>query len=140
MDLGYFGKPFIYVDSDLIELPANPVFDTRHLCRLPLGPSSHWHSEPLESANPYFPSWLGWFSRGEKLAGLLMNFPEEKISHKDHQAFIDEYWYKNDGKASERIADFAVEYFENRLSSWRFFFSLPRMRGQIRDFINFVYR
>jgi len=124
LDLGYFNKPFIYVDSDQIEPPPAVPFHINHLCSLPLGPSSHWDRGPLESVNPWFPSWLGYFSRVEDLPGLLNEQVQRPIAADDRQRFIDEFWHKADGQAGERIVDFVADYIESWGSSKRIYAAL----------------
>jgi hypothetical protein len=110
LDLGYFNKPFIYVDSDQVEPPPGLPFHINHLCSLPLGPSSHWDDGSLESVNPWFPSWLGYFSRVEDLPSLLNREVHQPIWPNHRQQFVEEFWHKADGHASERIAEFLAPY------------------------------
>jgi len=113
LDLAYFSKPFIYVDSDQIEPPPAITFHINHLCALPPGPSSHWESSPLESVNPWFPSWLGYFCRASELSDLISDTGALKISSDHRSQFIEEFWYKADGKSSERIAEAVVQYVDS---------------------------
>ncbi|RMD56037.1 MAG: hypothetical protein D6828_04340, partial [Nitrospirae bacterium] len=113
LDMGYYNKPFIYVDSDLIEQPKHPVFHVNHLCSLPKGPSSHWHEEPSESVNPRFPSWLGYFCRAKELPTLLNGEVQKPIPHKYWRMFVEEFWYRDDGRSCERIVDVVSNYIEN---------------------------
>ncbi|MFA4826224.1 MAG: hypothetical protein WC593_13820 [Methanoregula sp.] len=110
LDLGYFGKPFIYVDSDRFTPPDAVQFHINHLCSLPLGPSSHWDNVPLTQVNPWFPSWLGLFSRIENLSYVLKTELPLKIPEVQKNRFISEFWYKSDGKSSERIVDGSIEF------------------------------
>lgn len=129
LDLGYFNKPFIFVDSDQIELPPKVQLHTKHLCSLPLGPSSHWDRGPLESVNPWFPSWLGYFSRAEDLASLLNEQVQRPIPAHHRRRFVEEFWYKADGQAGERIVEFVADYVQNWGTSKRIYAictALPR--------------
>ncbi|MBF0614304.1 MAG: hypothetical protein G8237_11105 [Magnetococcales bacterium] len=120
LDMGYFKKPFIYVDSDQLLRPDLPSFDILKLSRLPPGPSSHWHTQPLTTVNPWFPSWLGAFSRMEELADLL-TAPEEKmtVTTTDWEAFMAEHWGGTKPEASQRIVTEILHFAQERLSSWR---------------------
>ncbi|RMD59887.1 MAG: hypothetical protein D6828_00880, partial [Nitrospirae bacterium] len=112
MDMAYYNKPFIYVDSDKINPPEAIPFHVGHLCKLPKGPSSHWHTKPMEGVNPWFPSWLGYFCRVEELSTLIKEKVDKPIDPKDREMFIQEFWYKNDGRSSERIASVVSDYIE----------------------------
>jgi hypothetical protein len=133
LDMGYFGKPFIYVDSDIIDPPSIPEFSIIQQSKLIPGPSSHWHSTPLTS-NPWFHSWLGAACRVEDLPEYLQD-PKSSmpIPARDHRAFIKEFWYSDDGLASERIVDEILSFSAEMLSAWKQRFSLRRIRGNIKD-------
>ncbi|MBF0178853.1 MAG: hypothetical protein HQM03_02375 [Magnetococcales bacterium] len=133
LDMGYFDKPFLYVDSDLLPPPNHPAFDTNKLGRLPVGPSSHWHVGTVTD-NPWFRSWLGAFCRVEEIPGFLQN-PRESLpySREDWQAFIQEYWGMKDNNASERIANEILAFGEEFLGSWHRRLSVRHMRGAFWD-------
>ncbi len=135
MDLGYFGKPCLFIDSDLIEPPKLPMFHIRHLCEIPLGPSSHWHTTP-DTGNPWFSSWLGGFCRASELPERLNDPAFLQVSEKDWQTFVGEFWYRNDGRSAERIADFVVDYCTDVFSSWSWKLSGKRWRGTFRDVVD----
>ncbi|MBF0439713.1 MAG: hypothetical protein HQL93_11405 [Magnetococcales bacterium] len=141
LDMGYFRKPFIYVDSDIKPPPNLPAFDNIKLGTLTPGPSSHWHSQPL-IVNPWFRSWLGAFSRAEDLSALLAD-PKSllPIEQADWEMFVEEYWGLGDNRASERIVAEILAFGEETLSSrsrkmswsyWRGFFWdwVSRLQGQ----------
>ncbi|MBF0212875.1 MAG: hypothetical protein HQM00_04825 [Magnetococcales bacterium] len=133
LDMGYFNKPFVYVDSDLVSPPELPSFQSIHLSDLPPGPSSHWHTDPTR-INPWFHTWLGGFSRVEELAGVLDDpvraLPIDPV---DRQAFITEFWGMDDDRAAERIVAEILAFGEETLSSWSRQLSWPRWRGRIAD-------
>jgi len=116
LDMGFFGKPFIYVDSDQIEQPSATQFNVNHLCSIPLGPSSHWMGVPRETVNPWFPSWLGDFCSIQDLPYVLNDRIKNPISSEEMLRFINEFWYKADGNSGERIVDFVTDY----IRSWSF--------------------
>ena len=102
LDMGYFGKPFVYVDSDLLEPPPNWDFEVLPTLDLPLGPSSHWDDKPSSSGNLWFPSWLGHACRAADLPALLSD-PTKYQIRKDHwKSFIKEFWHTTDGRDSAR--------------------------------------
>ncbi|MBF0454839.1 MAG: hypothetical protein HQL72_08520 [Magnetococcales bacterium] len=135
IDMGYFGKPVIYVDSDQLTPPPLPSFQTLHLSHIPLGPSSHWHSRPRED-NLWFPSWLGHFARAKDLPDLLKDPQTYRVSPADHQRFVSEFWYKKDGRSGDRMAEFILRRGEERLSSLSHQLSLPRLRGVSQDLLH----
>src|SRR3990172_6890204 len=113
LDMGYFNKPFIYVDSHEIEKPSAPPFHLNHLCALPPGPSSHWHqTDGAKPVNPWFPSWLGYYSSVDELPEILNEKIQNPIPEEDRKRFINEFWYKDDGLNSARIAEFVANYLE----------------------------
>jgi len=103
LDLGYFGKPFIYVDSHEFQIPE--ILRINQLTELPPGPSSHWNKGGINEVNPWFPSWLGHYSKVEDLPTLLNNPGAKIINPVEQKNFIKEFWYSSDGKASDRIVD-----------------------------------
>ena len=123
LDMGYFGKPFIYVDSDQIQLPEG-MRKMNNLTQLPLGPSSQWHRGGMDDLNPWFPSWLGHFSRAQDLPDLLNDPDAKRVSPEHREAFVKEYWYRSDGKASERI----VSVVEKKLDEWN---TIKQVKGKI---------
>ena len=114
LDFGYFGKPFIYVDSDQIEHPQY-IYRARlnELCHLPPGPSSEWSNNNASYIHPWFPSWLGFFSRVQDLPELLNGDLHSQITPENRDKFVREFWYKADGKAGERIVDLVSNYMES---------------------------
>lgn len=138
LDMGYFKKPFIYVDSDLIQPPDLPTFKMSLLGKLIQGPSSHWHTQPI-TANLWFWSWLGAFSRAEDLADLLTHSSTSlTINQADWEAFIEEYWGSKDNKVSTRIVEEILAFGDERLSSWRFKWTLRYGRGWLWDKIEWL--
>ena len=114
MDMGYFNKPFIYVDSHEIETPQAPPFHVSHLCALPPGPSSDWHkTKGAEPINPWFPSWLGYYASVQELQEILLDKIQEPINEEDRKRFINEFWYNDDNLSSVRIAEFVANYIES---------------------------
>ncbi|MBF0419280.1 MAG: hypothetical protein HQL78_03850 [Magnetococcales bacterium] len=123
LDLAYFGKPFIYVDSGRIEPPDTLSFATiNQISRIPPGPSSHWHTNPSQFINPWFPGWVGSYCQSEQLAQVLNDPASLTVRTEDLATFIEEFWYKNDGLASERIADEFIARCLEPQHSWQ----LPR--------------
>jgi len=122
LDLGYFDKPFIYVDSDQPAIPENLI--KTHLTKTPNGPSSHWNRDGFDDVNPWFPSWLGHFSRAQDLPDLLNDPDAKRVSPEHREAFVKEYWYRSDGKASERI----VSVVEKKLDEWN---TIKQVKGKI---------
>jgi hypothetical protein len=110
LDTAYFNKPFIFVDSHDLELPKSVTFHIAHLCKLPLGPSSHWDDTPLTYVNPWFPSWIGYYSQAKDLPDRLIQAAREPINQKHRQRFIEEFWHQADGQASERVVQYATEF------------------------------
>ncbi|MBF0191489.1 MAG: hypothetical protein HQL99_10190 [Magnetococcales bacterium] len=136
LDMGYFNKPFIYVDSDLIPLPDLPIFNVNKLVHLTPGPSTHWHTQPMD-INPWFRSWLGAFSRVEDLPGLLIDPARTlPIQPADREAFITEFWGVGDNQASVRIVNEIMQFGEESLASWSRRLSWPRWRGRVMDGIH----
>ncbi|MBF0340526.1 MAG: hypothetical protein HQL95_06115 [Magnetococcales bacterium] len=136
LDMGYFNKPFVYVDSDQMPPPDLPIFGLNKLVSLTPGPSTHWHSQPWD-INPWFRSWLGAFSRSEELAGLLADPVRAlPIRADDREAFVAEFWGMEDNQASTRIVEEILQFGQESLSSWRRCFSLPCLRGAIVDTIH----
>lgn len=121
MDTAYFGKPFIYVDSDLA--PPPPIFGLHarsYPVSLPLGPSSHWHTPPTEYPNPWFPTWLGHFARLSELSGMLADPNTYRVDAHQQQRFIAEFWHRNDDRASDAIVAQVLEVSARRLADKRF--------------------
>lgn len=130
MDTGYFRKPFIYLDSDQVEMPL--VIDLsreNHFCTLPPGPSSHWQQAPSTTVNPWVPSWLGLFGRTRELPDLLADPTLLTIDETDWQRFIAEFWFKNDNKTVERIVDFVMDYCDQELAIGKRWRSVRYWRG-----------
>ena len=117
LDTGYFGKPFIYVDSEKFQIPKRErhEFDLRPFCDIPKGPSSHWENNPLENVNPWFPSWLGYYSKLPGLKDLLIELKNDQCQiNEDHKnLFIKEFWHNSDGESGKRIVDKALELIED---------------------------
>jgi hypothetical protein len=112
LDLGFFGKPFIYVDSDQIEYPkAFPNFP--RICRLPPGPSVEWDRCGKKIDYHWFPSWLGGFSRAKDLADVLNSDLASKITNKQKEMFIEEFWYRRDGNSAVRMVECAIDHFQS---------------------------
>lgn len=106
VDMGYHKKPFIYVDSDQIEIPDAYTFHVHEFCSLPLGPSLGRSSlNSPEKVNPWFPSWVGYFSRMNELEDLLTDIDLVDVPSDHYQRFIEEFWYSDDGKPAERVAE-----------------------------------
>jgi hypothetical protein len=132
IDMAYFKKPFIYVDSQLILVPPLDAFKMAHKSiLLPKGPSSHWNSGPLKSVNPWFPSWLGYYCSTKDLPDLLRKEETFAVDQDDLDLVIKEFWYKNDGNSAHRIVDEVIKYGEQKLNGlgrmvspnyWRGFF------------------
>lgn len=135
LDMAYFNKPFIYVDSDKIEKPSLPQFDVYDLIDLPHGPANRW-KDGWNGSNPWFPSWLGGFSRGEKLAECLSDPSSFDFSKEDQDRFIAEFWFKNDGKTSQRIVDEIIAFGQEECGSLRRYLSLNLWRGKAIDLKN----
>lgn len=114
LDINYFGKPFIYVDSDKIDPPEAIQFHLSHLTALPTGPSSNWKSDDLKTVNPWFPSWVGYYSSADGLPDYLNEVKLNRFEQQDYNKFIEEFWFKKDGKSSERIADIVIESLNNK--------------------------
>lgn len=123
LDLAYFGKPFLYIDSGRIEPPNTLSFATiNKISRIPRGPSSHWHTNPSQFINPWFPGWVGSYCLSEQLAQVLNDPASLKVRAEDLATFIAEFWYKNDGHAAERIVDAFLDRCLEPQQSWQ----LPR--------------
>ena len=114
LDTAYYGKPFIFIDSEEFELPQLPQFDFSEIWNMPFGPSSHWDSTPLGLINPWCPSWLGYYSNIKNLKDLLisLDFSKENIEQSHREIFVKEFWHKNDGKTAERIVDKTIELYD----------------------------
>ena len=134
MDMAYFSKPFIYVDSDRLPPPQAPGFNLAdHRCTLPRGPSSHWHTTPLETVNPWFASWVGWFARVETLPQLLRDPATYRVDPEALQTFNREFWFRNDGQASRRVVEFVLAFADRELNGWRLRCSPRRWWGALWD-------
>lgn len=140
MDTGYFRKPFICVDSDQIPIPPilSKSCSENHFCNLTPGPSSHWHSTPLVDVNQWVPCWLGYFAKAHELPSLLSNPTTFEVNEKDWMDFIAEFWHKNDGNTSERVADFIERYCDQKLGSWKRWASLRHLRGLVLDTLHYL--
>lgn len=115
LDLGYHHRPFIYVDSAEAPMAEElKYWTTPGLCRLPIGASVGWPSPPLEHPNPYFPSWVGAYCRGDALASVLRERRYEDRVAEHYTAFNAEFWSGADGKAAERIAEHIVARLRSR--------------------------
>jgi hypothetical protein len=109
LDLGYFRRPFIYVDMDQAPLPS--LLDENMAagqCRLPPGPSRQWESGDIKSWRPYFPSWVGAACHADQLADMLTSGDYDDPDSTHYDRFIEEFWHRDDGKSSERIADYTL--------------------------------
>ncbi|MBF0128239.1 MAG: hypothetical protein HQM02_13640, partial [Magnetococcales bacterium] len=134
MDTGYFRKPFIFIDSDQVELPGAVDFTKENFfCALTPGPSSHWHLAPTTSVNPWFPSWLGRFGRAGELPEMLADPTLTEIDETDWQRFIAEFWYKKDNKTTDRIVDFVMNACDQELGFWKQARSPRYWRGKAMD-------
>ncbi|MEO5333094.1 MAG: hypothetical protein H7839_13825 [Magnetococcus sp. YQC-5] len=133
LDMGYFKKPFIYIDSDIMAPPNLPAFDTIQLGRLTPGPSTHWHTQPM-TVNPWFRSWLGAFCRAKDLPDVLANAPTSlAFTEADWKQFVAEYWGMHDNQASERIVEEIMAFGEETLASWSRRLSWRRWHGALLD-------
>ncbi len=116
MDLGYWRRPFIYVDSDLA--PMTPFINAdiaRGGCALPPGPSLGWGAQSPDPHPYHFPSWVGAACRIDDLADMLVDrgYVENDPAHYDR--FIAEFWHRADGLSAGRIADAVL----SRLDGYR---------------------
>lgn len=106
LDMGYHKKPFIYVESDQFEVPNTYTFRIHEFCSLPLGPSLARSSlNSPEKVNPWFPSWVGYFSRMNELQDLLTDIDLVDVPSDHYEKFIEEFCYSDDGKSAERVAE-----------------------------------
>ncbi|MBF0196009.1 MAG: hypothetical protein HQL71_15735 [Magnetococcales bacterium] len=134
IDMAYFKKPFIYVDSQLLLVPPLDAFKMAHKSiLLPKGPSSHWSTGPLESVNPWFPSWLGYYCRAKDLPDLLSKEETFIVDQDDLNRVIKEFWHKNDGNSANRIVDEVIKYGDLKLNDWERMFNLCYWRGLFWD-------
>ena len=139
LDFGFFGKPFIYVDSDQIEPPPQLQFHINDLCDLPPGPSSEWSKNPRSHINPWFPSWLGFFSRVKDLPELVNGNLNFQITPEDRDRFIREFWYKADGQSANRIVEFVSEYIQSWNSKKKIYQIIGQRFSQVNDVPKSVY-
>jgi hypothetical protein len=105
LDVNYHKKPFIYVKSDKFPVVNHASWKLHKYCSIPLGPSKMWDKLSLEMFNKFFPSWVGLYTELESLEYAIVDCLESEFPNEQYDKFIDEFWYKNDGKASERIID-----------------------------------
>lgn len=141
MDTAYFGKPFIYVDSDLIPPPPLPGFHASdQSCVLPRGPSSHWDQNLSTYPNPWFASWIGWFARREELSALLQDPATYRVDPEQLQRYIDEFWLHNDGLTSRRVVDLVRSEYEQIVAQRSGWASLAGWRGRYQDFLGLFSR
>ena len=130
LDVNYHGKPFIFVDSLTLEYPPPPFPKFHQYCGLPPGPSNEWHA-PRKTRQPYpFPSWLGAYSSGERLAGILRNLDQIRVKQNQYQAMEAEFWYSVDGQSADRIAEAVLEGFAKR--------GQPGFRTRARGLMDFL--
>ncbi|MBF0340737.1 MAG: hypothetical protein HQL95_07200 [Magnetococcales bacterium] len=135
MDAAYFGKPFLYVDSDLAPPPPLPGFHaSEQFSALPPGPSSQWHAPPEHSPNPWFSSWLGGFCRLEELAGRLRDPAVYRVDPEHLAMVIGEFWYRNDGHSAGRIVEEVCQAWRGSdKTGWRRWRTLAAWRGLYQD-------
>ena len=61
----------------------------------------------------WFPLWLGYFSRVDDLPNLLNEQVQDPIPAHHRRRFAEEFWYKADGQAGERVVEFVADYVQD---------------------------
>ncbi|HAT49270.1 MAG: hypothetical protein HQL07_01900 [Nitrospirae bacterium] len=130
MDTGYFNKPFIYLSPEAVPFAPTLVdrYELEACCGIPLGPSTLWHTQPQTSPTPWMTSWLGDFCTTQELPERLQNPQIYHLDPVQKQAYIQEFWYRNDGLTGVRIADAIIERLESALAHAPLPVKLRRLR------------
>jgi len=107
MDVNYFRKPFLFI-KDGQSLPSldAPSWQFHKYTSLPLGPIKDWGKKIADPVNKFFPTWIGYFSDINSLTSeKISSYIENPIDQAYYDKFIEEFWYKDDNSASQRIVN-----------------------------------
>lgn len=108
LDIGYFKKPFIYVDTNKFEKPNYNSWKLDKFLSIPAGPSSSWDDHNPDRKYIWFPSWLGEYATVEKLAIMIEKALSGGVKTEHHKMFMNEYWGGRSIKASTEITRKAI--------------------------------
>jgi len=107
MDVNYFRKPFLFIEDgqSLPSLDA-PSWQFHKYTSLPLGPIEDWGKKIDVPKNKFFPTWVGYYSNLNSLTEeKISSYIQTPIDKTYYDRFIEEFWFKDDNNASQRIVD-----------------------------------
>lgn len=104
IDLAYFGKPMIYVESENAhQADITKVYGSNSITDLPAGPSDSWCQGNWDKRrNPWIKSWIGSYCTKDSMSELILRYCDNANQY-EYSQFNKEFWVCTDGRSSERI-------------------------------------
>lgn len=108
LDVNYFGKPFLYVDTlDVPLIPTKAAYMSRY-CALPRGPSEGW-AHGGHASEFWLPAWVGRYCTSPELGAVLADPATLQVPSDAHRTFIAEFWHSTEADAADSIAEEALK-------------------------------